>query len=282
MDDPMKNHCTDQETGKLITLYELGKLREDQQERFEQHLMDCDFCLQELQALSPTIAALRNQREELVLALHNSGVSYAAQKRALLASRHPVRFSLWKRISEMVEDLVIPRELIPAVVVTAALVFLLIIPPSTQMDNPYLPYISFQKAPYSQGTLRSAAASEADQEFVLGMQQYLRSDYPAAIHYLSKAIELNPEEGEFLLYLGICYYLNRQAEPAIETLTLAEQATVYSLNSRARWYLAQSYLLACRAEEAQPILEGLSDQKRDYSQDADKLLKKIRSIQPVE
>jgi hypothetical protein len=44
--------CTDPETGKLLHGYEINILSEDDTEKFERHLFECEHCLSELQDLS--------------------------------------------------------------------------------------------------------------------------------------------------------------------------------------------------------------------------------------
>jgi hypothetical protein len=43
--EPMSDSCTDSLTGRLIHAYELGLLSDDEAERFEMHLMQCDHCV---------------------------------------------------------------------------------------------------------------------------------------------------------------------------------------------------------------------------------------------
>ncbi len=274
----MKNQCTDTEIGKLITLYELGQLDEERRESFEQHQIECDFCFRELQGMVPIISTLRNQKDDIVNKLHGAGLSFASQKQQLLTTYRIERPNFWDEIIRIVKELTRSRGMVPAMVMTTVLILLLILPPTPGTDNPYLPLLSFQKAPYRLGSLRGPAATEAQQSFESGMEKYLEDHFNEAVVHLREAVELNPDEGKFWLYLGISHYLNRQAEPAIEALTIADSLTEYSLSSRTRWYLAQAYLLADRDDDATPILVSLASQKRDYAQKADSLLTKIQSV----
>ncbi|MDH3889455.1 MAG: hypothetical protein OEV49_00080 [candidate division Zixibacteria bacterium] len=52
------NGCIDKEVGKLLHDYEMNWLTEENQERFELHLMDCDFCTQEVTQLESTARLL--------------------------------------------------------------------------------------------------------------------------------------------------------------------------------------------------------------------------------
>jgi hypothetical protein len=54
--------CKDQDIGKLIGSYELGLLSETEQRRFEDHLLDCEYCFQSLYRTAPLASLIREKR----------------------------------------------------------------------------------------------------------------------------------------------------------------------------------------------------------------------------
>jgi hypothetical protein len=54
--------CKDKDIGKLIGSYEVGLLSEEEQRRFEDHLLDCEFCFQSLYRTAPMANMIREKR----------------------------------------------------------------------------------------------------------------------------------------------------------------------------------------------------------------------------
>ena len=54
--------CKKPDMSKLITAYELGTLPEDLREAFEEHLMECDACFEELADMEPVATRLRERK----------------------------------------------------------------------------------------------------------------------------------------------------------------------------------------------------------------------------
>ncbi len=283
MKDKRTNKCIAPEVGRLLTQYEMGELSDEEQDRFEGHLMDCDFCRRELEEMLPIITAIRRHKAEIAKALHSKGTSFKSLKRQLLTPRQTHRVKT--RSIEYTRGRVLTwfkntgklRILLPAAVVVITTLFLFV----TLLQHPkspYLPYLSFQRLPYRLEKLRGEEATQGEQLFHQGMNDYLRGNYKGAINSLKRAVEKDPNNGIWWLYLGVCYYLNHQSKRAIEALTKADALTQYSQKVRSRWYLAQAYLLQGDADRAIPLLEWIRGQKMGYSAQADSLLTKVHPI----
>jgi hypothetical protein len=54
--------CKDQDMGELIGGYELGLLSEEERRRFEDHLLDCEYCFQSLYRTAPIANMIREKR----------------------------------------------------------------------------------------------------------------------------------------------------------------------------------------------------------------------------
>jgi len=270
------NGCIDPQVGELITQYELGQLSDEERDRFEEHLMDCDFCRRELEEMLPTISAMRRYKTAIIQGLHDEGISFESLRERLLGLHHTEQVKraslgyLWQKVLHGFRRFGKPRIFVPAaVVVTASLLFVALL---HHPENPYLPYLSFEKLPYRPQKLRGEMATEAERLFHEGMNNYLKNNYKSAIGNLKNAIEKDPDNGSWWLYLGVCYYLDHQGKQAIEALTGADTMTQHSLKIRSRWYLAQAYLLQGDTDRAIPLLEWIMGQRREYAAQAGSLL----------
>ena len=282
MKDKRTNKCIAPEVGRLLTQYELGQLEQEEQDRFEEHLMDCDLCRRELEEMLPIITAIRGHKAEVAKALHSEGISFKSLKKQLLISRQTHRVKTRSieytrgRVLTWFKNIGKLRILVPAaVMVTTLFLFVTLL---QYPKSPYLPYLSFQRLPYRLEKLRGEEATQGEQLFHQGMNDYLRGNYKGASNSLKRAVEKDPNNGIWWLYLGVCYYLNHQSKRAIGALTKADSLTQYSQKVRSRWYLAQAYLLEGDADRAIPLLEWIRDQKMGYSAQADSLLMIIHSV----
>jgi len=64
--------CIDPEIGALIHMYELDTLSDEDTERFEIHMMNCEFCFHEVQDLTIVARLLRSDGEVSQLAVDHS------------------------------------------------------------------------------------------------------------------------------------------------------------------------------------------------------------------
>ena len=56
--------CSDPEIGQKIGLYEFDCLSHEEKEKFEQHLLECDACFQELYEFSPAVEVIQENINE--------------------------------------------------------------------------------------------------------------------------------------------------------------------------------------------------------------------------
>lgn len=273
------SRCTNEELGELITRYQMGQLSDEECDRFEEHVMDCEFCFRELEQTTPLMSPLRRHRVAILEGLHREGISYESLKKELLFSRsvrQPLYGKLLARAAQVFENLRRPRVLVPVTGIAAAVVlFFLLIP---HRHNPYITHLSYEKLPYQSDYYRGEASAEAESLFSRGIDDYLADNYKDAIANLENAVDRAPDEGSWWLYLGVCYYLDRQVKRAIKALTMADSLTQFYNKERARWYLAQAHLLNRNPKKAFPLLEWIIAQNRIYAERADSLLKTVQSI----
>jgi tetratricopeptide (TPR) repeat protein len=122
----------------------------------------------------------------------------------------------------------------------------------------------------------SVMGSAENNFFTEGLQHYDSHEYEEAIASFSKI----PSENEFAvpsrLYLGISYLALNQPAPSISTFEkLIEKGTTYS--DAARWYLALAYLKNGDELKARNLLDDIVRIKGFQSQQAERLLQKLKS-----
>lgn len=256
--------------------------------------MVCDFCREKWRLTLPLEYALHEHKAEILDRLDEEGLTLdALRKRLAAATREEEAMSrpapagrrlagaVVRLIRELLGRLANPRAFIPAfTAVAVAVVVLAVLQLRTvrRSDVDHLmPYLTFEKLPYKYGNLRGEQETEALRFFQKGMIRYKEDDYEGAAEYLGKATEKIVDSGQWWLYLGVSYYLDRRGGEAVKALAQAERLTTGARNVQSRWYLAQSYILAGEAGRAIPLLKGIADQREGYAEEASSLLNRLDS-----
>jgi tetratricopeptide (TPR) repeat protein len=271
--------CSDKTLGALLFRFEMGTLAETDRDRFEEHLMDCSYCRQAFEEMQPVSAALRRHKLSLVRELHREGLSFDSLRRELRSEiRQSHQAASFKNLlNSILESLTRPRIWAP-VAISAVCLFFVVLMQRHSTENPYLSMLTFEKSPYESLTTRSIESRQAEEIFSQGMQAYLKNDYSKAISKLKKAVELEPGNGRWWMFLGISEYMDRRALDAVSALSRADSLTEFDLNIETRWYLAQAHLLAKQEHQAIPILQGLVSQPNLHSVQAKILLDKLNRM----
>ncbi|MCX6601837.1 MAG: hypothetical protein NT025_09815 [bacterium] len=284
------SNCKNPEIGKLIAHYEAGQLDDADRNRFEEHLLECDFCVEEVERMYPVATALLANRDRIREGLAQDGITFDALKERLAhAARGQQRRGVLAPIREQVlglrEALRRPPVLWTALGTAAAMILLVVTfqfvvrPNESPSDSRCVPFLSFQALPYEGSlTLRGEGAVAGKEDFDKGMEAYLQADYRRATKYLRQAVNQSSGQAEWWLYLGVCSYLQRDAKQAMKALGRADELAQGRVKLRARWFLAQTYLLNGDRDRAEPLLEWIVAQKRDYYQDATDLLNRLREL----
>jgi len=275
--------CTNKELGQLLIEYEAGILSEEQCDRFEEHVMECDFCRRELETLQPFWLGIHRNKAAIIEILGKEGISYESLKRKL-SPPQPQRSSLKAFLARATDRFSRAFRTSWAwgtvAIATIGIVLLSWVYPYMHrvVLNPYIAHLSFEKLSYQPMELRGEVSLEAKRVFEEGMSYYSVDDYSNAISRLRKAVKGAPDRVDWWLYLGVSYYLNRQPKRAIQALAKADSPTYATLQERARWYLAQAYLLRRDPQKADPLLEWIVAQDRMYASQADSLLRFLNGI----
>ena len=267
--------CTNKKIGQFIASYELGLLDEKDQARFEDHALECPHCRRELERLYPKYNILLENRNEILNNLESKGVDVSETE-----SEAAVYAPLERKISTIFDGIKRRKVLVPAFSLAAVLILALILIRKPTPENPYLDYLSFEKAAYVSLEEGRVTQSEAEDFFNEGMRYYVTDEFKGAITNLQKAAELDSSKSKAWLYLGISFYLDHQPVAAIKALQRAKEIADPVQENWATWYMAQAYILLRNPAQSIPLLKTLSDQKLEYSIEADRLLRKIQKISP--
>jgi tetratricopeptide (TPR) repeat protein len=279
--------CKNPDIGRLIHHYEMGQLDDTDRDRFEDHLLDCDYCADEVERMEPVAVGLRANRELIRKGLAAEGITFDALKADLLNEAEPIqraaaprRDSWFARMGEAFRQPMIRWTAIGAgtAVTALAVILLVVMAPKQEASRRYMPMLTFQALPYEGSlVLRGEGAADGQKDFDAGMQAYLQADYKQAMRLIGKAVEKSPDRAEWWLYLGVCGYLQRDPGPTIKALRQADGIAQGGVKLRTRWFLAQAYLLAGDRESAEPMLEWVIAQEQDYSKEAFNILNRLRN-----
>lgn len=122
----------------------------------------------------------------------------------------------------------------------------------------------------------SVMGSSEKNLFTEGLQHYEKQEYEEAIDKFSKIQSESEYAVPSQLYMGISFLALDQSGEAINTLeSLIEKGTTYS--DAARWYLALAYMKNGDDDNASRLLEDIVKVKGFQSQQAERLLEKLKS-----
>lgn len=273
--------CTNRQIGYLITRYELGALDESEREVFVDHLIQCEYCHNEVYSMAPFMRPLR-ERREAVLRGEVSG-DWAAVPRTGLPHQSP----LWLRrpllaaagllvalgAGLLVFYLVRPlpvRDVTEQSPVIAPATEVATEPPSVWRDWPIPP------APYTPPPERPVLRGvESGTAFERAMAAYQQNHFAAAAEQLEVVSRLEPEHAEAHFYWGVSLLLAGRSEDAIEPLRQAVRLSAGAQRESSHYYLALAYLKTNRPQQALAELEAVIEMNEDHRAEAEKLRQRI-------
>jgi hypothetical protein len=258
--------CTEPRTGDLLAAYGLGALDEPDRARFETHLAECAFCLEELYCVAPVDEALRAEP--------------GRHARVLQRAARRAQPGLAARLGRALRSLLQPRVLAPLTAVAAVALALLVGQPDGVPRSADLARI--EALPYVPLEMRGNDDALAGQ-LREGLDRYAAGDYGEAGRLLDAvwtAAGDDPAWGDrhqAALYLGLARLLVGDGEAAVAPLEAARTSPLRPVAERGAWYLAQAHLLRGAPEASLPLLETLTESPVYGSAAAEQLIE-IRKI----
>ncbi len=246
----------------LLAAYELKLLDEQDTHRFENHLPDCDQCLDELYAWAPEVAEMTS----------NPGAF------------SPANQSFRSHLSRIF--VTGPGRLLVPVAMAAALAVVMLMPQTS--SHPFKDLVVMDAPAYSRIQVRAGQQSPGRNAFDQGMHHYQQKEYGLAAERLGLAVSLMADEPmdsansstfreNARFYLGVSRLLDGQVAAAIPTLEKASQSPSLPIKQKSTWYLAQAELLLDRPDAALIVLNKLNNSPV-YREPAGNLIKKIDSL----
>jgi tetratricopeptide (TPR) repeat protein len=263
-------NCKEVEERDILDAYLLDRLTEPEREEFEKHYFECASCFSQLKTRLAVQAELQRQA---VMPARARGVGFrlvwawtpAFATVALLlvgvwwysAQRHTP--SQQASSSPPAESPVRPTPS-PA-------------PPSTAPSLAELARV--EPPPYSKIVLRGAE-DEGQEAFRAAMQNYSKEDYAKAIPGLQTAVRANPQAASFNFYLGACYLLTGQIDPAIVYLRKTISLGNPTYSESAHFYLAKGYLKKKEVSDAEEELQKVVQIHGSRETEAGEILSQLR------
>jgi TolA-binding protein len=263
-------NCNEVEEREILEAYLLDRLTEPEREEFEKHYFECASCFSQLQTRLALQAELQRQPAiparargagfRLVWAWAPAFVTVA-----LLLAVGIWWYSSQKQHSSQQVSLPPPKTS-PEISVPS---------PPAPPSAPSLEQLArVEPPPYSAIVLRGAE-EEGQEVFRKAMQSYSNKDYAKAIPGLQSAVKANPQAASFNFYLGACYLLTGQTDPAVASFrkTIALGNPAYS--EAVHFYLAKAYLKKKEVSPAEQELQKTVRIHGDMEADAQEILRQL-------
>jgi TolA-binding protein len=264
-------NCREVEERDIPERYLLDRLTEPEREEFEKHYFECASCFSQLQT---GLAVQTELRHQPLVTAQARGASLrrtwvwvpAFATIVLLFSAGIWWYSAHNRQpSQQVASS--PPKASPEVSAPSQ-------PPSA--EAPSLDELARVEPPPYSGMVLRGVEGEGQETFRKGMQYYVKGDYTHAIPGVRAAAKASPRTASYNFYLGACYLLVGQTDPAIlsfrKTVSLGDSA--YS--ESAHFYLAKAYLQKKDVPTAENELQTTIRFRGSMEAEARNILRQLR------
>lgn len=264
--------CVAPEIGKLIARYELGALDSAEHAAFVGHLVECEFCHNEVYEMEPAAELLRARREAVM-----SGRALpdeVALRRALAVGRETP--SVWKRRVALAAAAAV-------LVVTGLAVIVARMQGNRGAGTPEwtdpswadlaVAPLAYPGHDANAPVLRGGSTSAAFRD---GIEAYGRGEYAEAAESLDLVCRMEPRDGEAHVYAGVALMMTGRFRDAITKLNAARDLTAGELNFEARYYLVLAFLKVGDGQQAlSEVDEMLASGQEAHRSELESLRKKI-------
>ena len=270
--------CTDKRIGQSIALYEFGALEGRELSTFLDHLVECEYCYDQVYSIEPFSKAFRNHRARA--RRDGANVSFIAAERNVQARR---AWWSWQPAITIAASLLIAIGI-------GAIIFTERLPGNgtaevTGEDKKPLVLSSADASPWIDLEVPKASYVPPEKRVVLrgpaeafnkAMEAYQADDFAGALAQLEPLSELEPENAsEVKFYCGVTLLLTGRNQDAISLLRQATQFSVGPRLESSHYYLALAYLKCNYPDEALNELEAVINMKATHRLAAEELKRQI-------
>jgi hypothetical protein len=242
--------------------YLLGTLGDDERDRLEAHLFECDRCFDELDAMRAVQGELARNRQAILAGpaqrswTKYSGLAAAAALVVAIGgwwvSQHPAPPQT--AVVQPAPPATPPDRLPEAVIARLG-----------QLEPPQFVPLAVR------GDDRSPTAFEA------GMREYARGDYRAAIPQLEQAAARDPRDPAPLFFLAVCAFLTDDFAAAAQRFTAVVSLDGSQYQEPAGFNLAKTLIRLRRLDDAEQQLQRTMQLGGSHAADARTLLDQLRA-----
>ncbi len=263
--------CPRPELQALVARYELGALEPAERAAFEQHVLECDACVLELERGVRMAEALREGRSGFAALLQEEppAAAVTAASRSTVSVPAP---RVQRRLAGLV-PLFRPRLLVPAA--AALLIGLGLWQEARRSD--IRRWASFPPQIAASGGMRSSTPGDAVAELLdAGASYFDLGQHAEAQRYFRAALEREPDSVPAAYGLGLVLAVGGDLQGAIPLLERAAPRAEGEQRDAVQWVLANAYLARGEREAARRVLALLVASSGAYAPRAQDLDRRLR------
>jgi len=265
--DTESSKCIDEAAGSALLHYAMGSLAEAARQEFEEHLIACPACQNELREHEAALSALSNNRPELLKRLGELQAQNASQssrksvvwRTALFAAAACLAGFIFWTTKNATQDISPNKSQSPDVTTVI---------PADSATNPTKDSTArsetvarqiaslavFAPIQYTPVNTRSEE-SPARQKFGAAMKYYLNMDYNSALTLLVESQRLDTTDTEIGLFTGLVLGMHGKLDASQAVLeTALRQKPRVTRTNQLKWLVAQNLLARSEPKRALEIL----------------------------
>lgn len=122
-------------------------------------------------------------------------------------------------------------------------------------------------------------AADDPPDYAAGINAYRADSFAVAVRHLRAASRDQKLDWQIWFYLGISEYFAGNTREAIHALSTVDKLGPHpAYGLKARWYLANAYLMENNVVRAERILGSIVAQGKDYHSEAEGLLSRMKAL----
>lgn len=241
---PVKR-CTDKRIGEWLAFYEFGALDEREHAIFLDHLIECEYCYDQVYSIEPISMTIRNHRtaaRQVGVKASFASIEGVVQTPRTWWSLRPAFMAAASLVLALSIGVVVFMNRIPQTGDGRATER--VEEPGELADAKTSPWkdLVVPKAPYVTPKERVILRGPGE-AFDRAMVAYQQNEFASAVEQLEPLSELEPDNAvEVRFYLGISLLMIGRNQDAISPLRQATQFSVGPRRESSHYYLALAYL----------------------------------------